>query len=175
MRTSKRLWSAGALALALGLSACSSVDLDAVAPAEVYTEAVSSTEGTGTDSTGTDETAADSSTSTTTEAAAADSTEATSSTTTEATSTTDAVESTTTTTEAAVAADESTTVPPAQDVAGEEDELTELPNTGPDEVVLLIAIGCALLVGGRSLVDATNAAQRRLLLPIRRHRSMPPR
>lgn len=65
---------------------------------------------------------------------------------------------------------------PAQLQDDDEDELESLPNTGPNETMLVIAIGCALIVGGRTLIDLVNSAARALQrIPARGRSPQPPR
>lgn len=57
----------------------------------------------------------------------------------------------------------------------DEEELESLPNTGPNETMLVIAIGCAFIVGGRTLIDLVNQAARAIQRMPVRTRSAPPR
>ncbi len=42
----------------------------------------------------------------------------------------------------------------------DDDAQEQLPNTGTNETMLIIAIGCAMIVGGRTLIDLVNSAAR---------------
>ncbi len=88
----------------------------------------------------------------------------------------------------AAAAATSTTVENVAAASGDDEELAaaaqlqddeegteELPNTGPNETMLVIAIGCALIVGGRTLVDLVNAAARAIQAMPARSNNAPPR
>ncbi len=95
---------------------------------------------------------------------------------TEATTTSEAAiaapSSTTATGDSADSADGEVAVLGAAQVQDDDDEdgaVQELPRTGANEVMLLIAIGCAMIVGGRSLIDLVNAIARAI------QRSVPPR
>jgi len=94
-------------------------------------------------------------------------------TTTESTETTDSVapESTSTT---VVSTTEAEVAVASAQIQDDDDEMEELPRTGSaNGVLLLIAIGCAMIVGGRTLIDLMNAAARAIQKST--VRSAPPR